>query len=520
MNNKTQKLPKVNKGFKIKNVKKNWVFISIIIVFLIVLSLRLIISFQTTNMNKSSYYHLDQAKSILETGKPNMVNQLYDNSALPATDYMLAFFGIFINLELAAKILINLFMCLAIIIIYFIVFEITKDEKISLFAGIFTAFIPLIFKNYINNFNSIGISIIIFLLTLLFFIKSMNNTRFIRHFIITLIILIILTPLSAVFIAAFIIYFFILSAEKIKIRASEIEVFLFSLILGGWIYIILYKNAILTKGLSFLLHSPIANLITKTNFLFLSLIGIVPVILGIIGIYFNTIKKSNRQLIFITSFIIINIIFILFNIIDQEFSLIMISLGLIMSAGIALKEFKEFFNKSKNKIKILYKVLIIFIALLFIISSIIPSITNGLVNSYDILSAEDKIALEELKSNSDSEAIIMTDIEDTYLVNYFSDRNTILNYYNLNGKQKLKDVQQFFNLNINVPALRILTLYNVDYIFISSNTIQKMTNKTLQKFNDPCYGKIYKNKAEVYKVLCTLKQEEKLNQELFEDKNE
>jgi len=530
MHNKLKNTPNYNKKTKssimqrlsksISWKQKKWAFIGIIIVFFIVLSLRLIISFQATNMNKESYYSLDQAESILESGKSNMVNQLYDNSALPINNYILSFFGIFINLEIAAKILINLFISLSIVIIYFIVNEITKDNKIGLFAGIFAAFIPLLFKNYVNTFNAAGLSILAFLFTLLFFIKSINNTKFIRHFIISLIVLIIITPLSAIFITAFVIYFLMLNAEKIKIRPSEIEIFLFSLILGGWIYIILYKDAIISKGLDFLLHLPLASTIPQANFLFLGLIGIIPVLLGIIGIYFNTIKRANRQLIFITSFVVINLFFILLKIIDQEFSLILISFGLIISSGIALKEFKEFLDRSKSKLKSFYNIIIFIIIILFIISSVIPCITNAFVNTYHVPTNDDKIALEKLKNNSNPNSIVMTSVEDNYVVNYFADRKTILSSYDYSEKQRLDDTNQFFELNINIQALRILTLYNADYVFISETALRGINNKSLQKFEDTCYETVYKNKARVYKVLCTLKQEEELNELFFEVDNE
>ena len=499
------------------NKNRNKILISIIILFLVVLAIRLTLSFQTQSLNKESYYHLDQAEKILETGKAELHNSLYDNSALPITTYLLAFFGMFLNLEVAAKILINLFIALSVVVIYFIALEISKDSKISFFVALFSGFIPLLFKEYINNFGSNGISIFVFLITLLFFIKSMHETKFIRHFIIALIVLIIMTPLSAVFIASFLIYFILLNAEKMRIRSSELEIFLFSLILGGWIYIILYKNIILEKGLRFLSSPILQNSIPLNNSLILGLIGIVPVLLGIVGIYFNTIKKPNRQILFITSFIIVNLIFILIGLVNVEYVLVMISLGLVICSATALKEITEFFNKSK--VKRVYNILLVITFILFFLSSIVPSLTNALVSTHEVPSLEDKEALITLKENSHPNSIVMSYFEDSYLVEYFSNRKTVISFNGIDNNKRLEDIQHFFNINLNTEALRTLTLYGADYIFISNKKIKDMTKKSLEKFGDNCYGKLYMNKSRLYKVLCTLKQEEELNEELFEDKN-
>ena len=516
---KTKKNKEYIKSREKYNKKK--ILISIIFLFIIVLSIRMAISFQTQSLNKESYYHLEQAEKILENGKPELHNSLYDNSALPITNYLLAFFGLFLNLEFAAKILINLFIALSVIVIYFIVLEVSKENKISFFAALFSGFIPLLFREYINNFTSEGISIFVFLITLLFFIKSMNRTKFIRHFIIALIVLIIITPLSAIFIAAFIIYFILLNAEKIKIRASEIEVFLFSLILGGWIYIILYKDIILERGLRFLtlpiMQSSVSS-VSMNNFLILGLIGIVPVLLGIVGIYFNTIRKSSRQILFVTSFIIINILFILLGLVSIEYALIMISLGLIVCSTIALKEITEFFEKSK--VKRVYNILLIIIFILFFISSIIPSLTNALVSTHEVPSLEDKQALNILKQDSQENSIVMSYFEDSYIIEYFADRRTVMSSNELNNLEKLRDIQHLFNINVNTDSLRILTMYHADYIFISNEKSKEMNEKALEKFDDNCYNKLYLDKSKLYKVLCILKQEEELNKELFDGNNE
>ena len=423
----------------LKKTKRSlWPETMMLLLFLVVLTIKIIISFQNTSLNHESYYHLSQAKTILEQGKPDMQSYIYDNSAVPIVDYALAFNGLFFNLEIVAKILINLLVSSLIIIVYYIVYEFTKHRRISFFASMFTAFIPLLFKSTINNFSSSGISLFFYMLTLLFFIKSMRNSKLIRHFIIFLIILILVTPTSIIFMASFLIYFILLKAEKIKIRLSEIETFLFSLVLGGWLYIIIYKNAIIQKGLLFFLHPTLESTTTPLTIPILVLIGIIPTVLGILGIYTNLVKKSSRQIIFISSFVIGTIIFMIFNLINREFALSLTALGLIICSGITLYEWNNFFEKSK--VKKFYTIILTIGFILFVLTSIVPSLINGIIETHNSPTQKDREVFIWMEQNTPQDSIATTSQKETYVNVYFSRRKNILQNYQIKDKTKLKKI--------------------------------------------------------------------------------
>ncbi len=493
---------------------------AILILFLIIFIVKLIICFQTSNLNNESYFHLQQAKEILNSGKPEMQNYIYDNAALPILSYVLAFFGIFINFQIAAKVLITLLSTSLIVIIYFISYEIIRDKKISLIVAMFSGFIPIIFKGLINNFSTLGATLFMYALTLLFFIKSMNNTKYIRQFIIFLILLIFISPLSLLFIASFVIYFLLLKAEKMKIRLSEIEIFLFSLILGGWIYIIIYKKAIVEKGFLYFLHPIISNTTSMSNLTIISLISVVPVLLGIIGIYQSFMKKTNRQSIFTISLIITSLIFMMLNIIEQNFALSLIAFCLVICAAIALKDIKKYFSTSK--IKKTYSVIVIILVILFIITSIVPSVTNALIETHNTLSNNDEEALTWIKTNIEKDSIVFGSIEESYTISYFSDKENIFqeNILNQNYIEKIKDSKNFFISTLSTESIRILSLYDVSYVFLSEKNIEKMNPQVLAKFEDECFQEIYNNGSRVYKRRCVIKKEIELNEEIFEDNDE
>jgi len=249
----------------------------------------------------------------------------------------------------------------------------------------------------------------------------------------------------------------------------------------------------------------------------ISSIGIIPVILGVIGIYLVLQKKNSREIIFISSFIILLIVFTVLKLINQYFGLIMTSLGLIIISGFTINEFEKFISISKLK-KIL-SFFYIFIILIFIITSVVPSFIGGALKSQDVMTENDFEVLNWIKSNTPEDSIIFSLNDESYLISYFSNRKTIFNNdaFNSDLIDKVKDSEKVYSLSMNTETLRILSYYNSNYIFISSKTLETMTKISFEKFSDHCYDKEFFSKdSRIYKIMCTIKNEQKINNELFD----
>lgn len=500
------------------NIKFNKYYVILIILIFILIVVKTFLTFQSSFLDNSSYFHLTNANSIISDSKIVLNYSFEDDVALPILDYILAFFGLFCNLEIIAKLLSIIISSSIVLMVFFIVDEIIKNKKIAVISTLFASFIPVLFIKFTNRFSNIEFSILIFLLTILFFIKSMNATKFIKFFIIFLIFLIILTPLSLVFIGIFILYFLMLKSERMRIRLSEIETFMFSLILGGWLYILIYKDLILNDNFLLFSKNIILNSFKLSSITeIISSIGIIPVILGVIGIYLVLQKKNSREIIFISSFIILLIVFTVLKLINQYFGLIMTSLGLIIISGFTINEFEKFISISKLK-KIL-SFFYIFIILIFIITSVVPSFIGGALKSQDVMTENDFEVLNWIKSNTPEDSIIFSLNDESYLISYFSNRKTIFNNdaFNSDLIDKVKDSEKVYSLSMNTETLRILSYYNSNYIFISSKTLETMTKISFEKFSDHCYDKEFFSKdSRIYKIMCTIKNEQKINNELFD----
>src|SRR4030042_762415 len=110
------------------------------LLFLIIIGVRLFLVFQEQAFDYDAYYTLRQAEHIKETGFPILNDPLSYSGrtflTLPLFYYVLAGFSFIIPLELAAKILPNIFIA-AIVIVLFLIAQTLTNTLLLTFALVF-----------------------------------------------------------------------------------------------------------------------------------------------------------------------------------------------------------------------------------------------------------------------------------------------------------------------------------------------------------------------------------------------
>src|SRR3989344_4501520 len=109
-------------------------------IFLLVLAVRLYYAFQTPYLsNNDDYFTAREIEHIKETKLPMTYDSLSyggrTHIGSPVFYYILAFFNIFMPLELVGKIIINIFASLLVIAVYLIAYELTKRSDAALFSS-------------------------------------------------------------------------------------------------------------------------------------------------------------------------------------------------------------------------------------------------------------------------------------------------------------------------------------------------------------------------------------------------
>ena len=301
-------------------------FILLAIILLLTLSVRLFFVFQTPLFSEDlSYFHLRNIEHILETKKPIYFDELsYSGRFIifpPFFHYVLAFFSIIFPVSFVAKLIPEILISSLVIIVYLISKELTKDTRASLLAALMAGFIPLFAGKILNS-----LSIYSFVLPIFFFMTyCMMKIREERGYLPFLVILAILFPLTHstafLFVFSLMMYSLLILSESWTIRRTNKEAILFVILTTFLIQFILYKKAFLLYGFNTIwTNTPIQIFIEyfrNINIMtILYEIGILPVILGFIAIFFALFHKKRDSLFILGSIILSTLLLLTLKLIN------------------------------------------------------------------------------------------------------------------------------------------------------------------------------------------------------------
>lgn len=483
-------------------------YIWLFIIFALVLALRLFFAFQTSYFDKEAYFTVRQVEHIRQTGLPLFNDPLSSNvrvySLEPFYYYLLAGFSFVIPLNLALKTLPNICAALLAVFVYFLSMNLTKNSKASLFASLLSGFIP----GFFINFNSLSINILFMpLVILLFYFYSKEDVGKNIYYILFVSALIVITsPMSVVLAIGFLLYFILLKVEKTEFKGYELELVLFFSMLVIWINSLIYNHALQSHGFKVVLQNIpqkiIQNYFSEITFSqSLNYIGIFPLLLGLLGIYFS-LKHKNKNTFPIISLFLVLFILLWFRLINLFTGIVSMGILLSILASVSLGILMDGFMKTKFS-KYLIPVMVFFV-LLIVVFSIIPSVFLSL-NQRNAPSQNQISTLSWIKANTNNNSIILGDLSEGYIINYFADRKTIIDYNFLsidNVDARYSDVEFLYTSRFENEADRRLRLYGIEYIYLSEQTMKKYNQSVIYYAEAPCYELAYNKTEKIYRFLC------------------
>jgi hypothetical protein len=484
----------------------------IYIIFLLILIIRLYIAFQTPHFSDDeAYFTLRQIENIKETGTPIYQDDLsYGGRTylfLPVFHYILAFFSLFFSTVIIAKIIPNIFASSLVIIIYLIVFHLTKNKKISILTAFISSSIPIYISETINSVSIYSLTIPLTFLLLYFFLK-IRAKKYLYFFLITLSIFLISSPYLMIFILSMILFLVFSWVEGFKPTKTELEITIFSLFLSIWFYFIFYRSALLMHGYKIIWQN-IPNEVINQYFSNINIIssiyeiGVIPLIAGLFVIYFYVFKKKKKSIYFILSLgIIISILLI------QKY--IILNLGLIYTGiilSILLGEFliiivsyikQTKFSKFNNYF------LLIFL-LFFLFTSFFPGITYAKNKVMESDPAKKVSALKFLEGISNEGDLVVGSIYDGHLITYSSNRKNFIdqNFLLIDATERLRDLRTIYTSAIETKPIEIMKKYNANYLLITKE-VEEYYNITKISYADgECFPLIYAGKeVKIYSLKC------------------
>ncbi|MBS3162921.1 hypothetical protein J4467_03265 [Candidatus Woesearchaeota archaeon] len=452
-----------------------------------------------------AYFNLRHSKYISENYTPLIYDPLsYGGNYILDTHVYHYFLGLFdiISPDFIYKILPCLLSSLIIFIVFFLSKEITNDDNASLFAASLSAFIPTFLTATLNQISVISVSIPLFFLVVYLFLKIKSKQSL---FLYLSVILILLDPLNLLLLFTLLIFGLLMLSQSLQIKSEEYEALGLVATFLILVNLILYKSVYLEMGLSAIWENiPLeiyGNIFQNFNLLeTITLVGFIPLILGIIGIILY--KQKNTAITFLSSILLADFALLLMRLIPFKEGLIFLSIILGILSSITFMHFRKYL--SITKLFSYEKVLITLLVLISIASLLIPSIyaSSSVIN--DNVQQQEIDALQWLKFNTPRESVIAGNVYEGNLIISISDRANIIDNQFINAEDRITDINLLFITESLVKAKKVLDKYGVEYIYFSQKSKELYNTETLvYTIDETCFKEVYKNEfATIYQVVC------------------
>jgi hypothetical protein len=482
----------------------------LLIIILLTLTIRLFLAFSIPNFTYESYFHLKQVEHITDTGLP-----LYQDSLsyggrtlifLPAFQYFVSFFDLFLPLEFLAKLIPNLLFASLIILVYLISKKITQREDASLLSAFIAAFIPLLWQT--NSFSPTHLFLPLSLLTIYSFMR-LRQKKFIYLYLVSIILLSLTTSAAFLVITGLFLYILLSKLEGKRVLKAELELALFSLFLFLWFQFLFFKNALLTEGPGFIWQNIPSQIISQyflkfSIFQSLILIGLIPLTASIYTIYKSLFQEKNKNIFLLFSLAISTILLLLLNLV--EFKIALMFLGLILA--IVFSQFYKIFLQYLKQTKLIwYKThFLIAIIVLLILTSAYPSVSFSL--GQQTPSLEETDAFLWIKENTPRHSTVLTTLKEGHLLNYLSQRKNLMDaQFSLikNIEARFNNLNSLFVTKYQTQAIDLLNEYDINYIFFSPQAKKEYRIDNLAYIDKKCFELIHSNVVQIYRSKCQIR---------------
>lgn len=480
----------------------------LLLIFLVTFLSRAFVSFQTDEFAYDAYFSLRQVESIKNSGLPLFNDPLSFGGRVhlfhPLFYYFISIFAS-IGSGLASKIIPNLLASTIIFAIYLLSFHITKNRSVSLLSSFMSGFIPVFFINFNDiSSNALMIPLTFFLLYSILKIDQPKHLGFALLFLV----LLVLTSASVFMVILGLLLFLLLTrVESLEVNRKQQEFILFASFLALWFNFIIFKKAFIMHG-PFVIWQNIPVQILSRFFFDLNLlqvtyyVGFIPLVLGVYSIYHVLFKQKKRSLFLFIALFLSVLLLLWLKLIQFELGLVFLSFALVLLSSHTIKQIHSYFKKTK--VSNYANLVLVGLFVLFVLTSVIPSFTIAFSSINNVPSDSEVKALEWLKENSDMDAVVLARPQEGYIINYFAERKTVIDYNFLlvnNVQQIYEDVQSIFSLRLKTESLRRLNKYDVDYIYFSGRF---GVDKKLYYIDEECFPLVYDDEIKIYSVECSL----------------
>lgn len=487
----------------------------LVFIFLATLLFSLYFIFATNTLSSDeAYFHLRIAQEISKKGYAPFFDELSYGGRIQyypvLFDYILAFFMLFLDPVLVLKLIPAIIMSSIVFIVYLLSKYLSQDARSALFCAALSGFIPLVFRETLNKVSVYSLVLPLVFWYIYFFLRIKENKKYLFWFIAFSFLLPLTSPSAFLIVIAMVFYVIFLTIESFKMSNIRKEGLMFSMFLILLIEFIIYKKAFLELGFNIVYQNLPQDILnqyfTNINLIyFLYSAGILSIVLGAFGIYYNLFVSRKSNIFFIAALILSIFLLLILKLININSGLLFVGVSFCILSSISVAYFLRYIEKSKfAKFKGL---IFIFIFVIFVFTGVLPSLNEAKTastSSYDLNTIE---ALEWILINTPENSTILAAPEEGHLVTAVAKRRNVIdtNYILApNPQTRLSDVQIIYETWIRSRALNLLGKYKVNYILLTNISISKYSTKDIKYANDQyCFIKVFSNeRTKIYKVNC------------------
>ncbi|MBD3209387.1 hypothetical protein GF367_03125 [Candidatus Woesearchaeota archaeon] len=491
----------------------------IIALFIIIAATRIIIAYQSPHPDYDGYLPLRQVESIHQTGLPLFEDELsYGGRARvfsPLYTYLIALFGLVLPKLWLVKVLPNLFAAAIVIPAYAFARILTKHEGLAIITAGMTGLIPALFLIGINDGSPITLSITLLVTTMYLFIKSRKSGKHLDWLLIALVALILLHPLSLVFLIGLLLYTALLRVQSMKISPKDVELLLFTLFFTAWFSLVVFKKAFVMHGSNVIWQNipamELSAVFSKVTLLSaISSTGFIALILGVGGLYYGLTETKRKSIVFLTGMVAGVVILIWFRLIALRTGLALLGILLALASGYALHRIVDYLRKTKAA-RLAWAAVAGIIAI-FVIATLPSMLTTELT---DTPTAADIEVLTWADEHLSEDAIIMgAPIEGNLIAGVAHRKNVMDTDYLLipRVEERYEDTITLYKSFFKIDAVSILQKYGATHVYVSPQT-EAFTDVAHPRFLDDeqCFSLVKTatdGTVQLYGLTCSLRGEE------------
>jgi len=472
------------------------------LLFVIILSSRLILAYNTETFTYDSYGDLRQINQIRDYGFHLVNDDLsYGGRSLivlPFFHYVIGLISIVFPLSLVLKLLPNIFVSSIVFMIYLIILRINNNKNAALFGAFVGGFTPVLFS---ETFTSLSPDTLLIPLIFLFLYSFMrlNNKKHIYLFIFLSVIIPFTSLFSIILILTLLIYLIFSKVENFKFTKRAIELTIFFSFFTIWSSLIIFKKAFIEYGPN-IISPAVPKSIYSHYFQDLTFgqlfggVGLLSLVIGTYIIYNYLFNYKEKGVYLFTSLIISSFIFMWFNFIETSLGLMIIAVTLSIFVGMYYDIFFRYLKKTT-----FFRMKTIFVYLfigLFMINSVFFSFV--LSSNTEVVQKGEIRAMEWANKNTPKDSTIIAPIEFGNLITSVAMRKNIIDTKFMLAPDKnvrLESIDIIYFSKYYLYPLREIDKYGGDYLLIPQG-------ENLDYLNDECFNLVYNKNVKIYRIEC------------------